>query len=443
MTARGGRARGSGGASGGAWDGAARARALDSADPLASLRDSFHIPENALYFDGNSLGLLSREGESALLRALDEWRRLGVRGWFSGEPPWIEWGARLGARVAPLIGAGADEVVVTGSTTVNLHHLVATLYQPRDERDVVVASALEFPSDLHALRGEIALRGLDPNRCLRLVRSVDGRTIADQDLESAIGEDVAVVVLSHALYKSGQLLDAARITRLAQDRGALVGWDLSHSIGVVPVGLDEWGADFAVWCHYKYLNAGPGAIAGLYLARPHHRSAPALPGWWGQEPRAMFGMRAEHAPAPDARAWQIGTIPVLSAAPLWGSLEVIERAGIGRIREKSLGLTSFLIECVERSGTAPGGGLAIGTPREPERRGGHVALEHPGQAGRIRSALLRRGVVTDFRPPDVIRFTPSPLTTRYRDVWDAIAVLAEVLTGELWREEPEDAGRLG
>jgi kynureninase len=413
----------------------ARAEALDASDPLADIRESFHIPKDTLYFDGNSLGPLSRESEASLSRALDEWKRLGVRGWFSGEPPWITWGERLGARVAPLVGAEADQVVVTGSTTVNLHNLIATLYDPRPGRDVIVASILDFPSDLHALRGEIALRGLDPGRCLRLVPSGDARTIEDRDLDAAIGEDTAIVLLSHVLYKSGQLLDAQAISHLAHYRGALVGWDLSHSIGAVPVALDAWTADFAVWCHYKYLNAGPGAIAGLYLARTHHSRAPGLPGWWGQEPAAMFGMRAEHLPAPDARAWQIGTIPILSAAPLWGSLDLVDRAGIDRIREKSVGLTSFLMECVDQR-------LTIGTPREPERRGGHVALEHT-QAGRIRSALARRGVVTDFRPPDVIRFTPSPLSTRYRDVWDAIAILAEILESESWREEPEGAGILG
>jgi kynureninase len=413
----------------------ARAKALDASDPLGPIRESFAIPEGTLYFDGNSLGPLSRESEASLNRALDEWKRLGVRGWLSGEPPWITWGERLGARVAPLVGAAPDQVVVTGSTTINIHNLVSTLYDPRPGRDVIVAAALEFPSDLHALRGEIALRGLDPARCLRLVPSGDGRTIEDRDLDAAIGEDTAIVLLSHVLYKSGQLLDARAISHLAHYRGALVGWDLSHAIGAVPVRLDAWGADFAVWCHYKYLSAGPGAIAGLYLARTHHRRAPGLPGWWGQEPAAMFGMRAEHLPAPDARAWQIGTIPILSAAPLWGSLDLVERAGIDRIREKSLGLTSFLIECVDRR-------LTIGTPREPGRRGGHVALEH-AHAGRIRSALTRRGVVTDFRPPDVIRFTPSPLSTRYGDVWDAIAILAKIMESESWREEPEGAGLLG
>jgi kynureninase len=425
-----------------AWDGAARARELDAADPLAALRESFHIPEGILYLDGNSLGLLSRESESSLLRALDEWKRLGVRGWFSAEPPWIEWGERLGDRVAPLVGAAPGEVVVTGSTTVNLHHLVATLYTPRAGRDVIVAAEIDFPSDLHALRGEVALRGLDPGRCLRLVRSRDGRTIEEADVEAAIGDDVAIVALSQVLYKSGQLLDAARITSHAHARGALAGWDLSHSIGAVPVRLDEWGADFAIWCHYKYLNAGPGAIAGLFLARAHHGRQPALPGWWGQDRRAMFEMRAGHEPAPDARAWQIGTIPILSVAPLWGSLELIERAGIARIREKSLGLTAFLMECVERAGVVSDGGARIGTPREAHRRGGHVALETP-HAGRVRSALARRGVVTDFRPPDAIRLTPSPLTTRYADVWEAVAILSDVLSSESWREEPEDAGRVG
>jgi len=421
----------------------ARARALDASDPLASFRERFFVPEGALYLNGNSLGLLSRESEASLLRAIEDWKRLGVRGWIDADPPWTEWGERLGARLARLLGAHPDEVVATGGTTINLHQVVATLYRPSGERHALVTDELDFPSDLHALRGAVLLRGQDPDRSLRLIRPRDGRMLDEASIQAALQEDVAVVLLSHVLYKSGQLLDAASITRAARERGILVGWDLSHSVGAVPVALEAWGADFAVWCHYKYLNAGPGATAGLYLNRRHHGGSPALPGWWGQERPAMFRMAPLHEPAPDARALQIGTIPVLSTAPLWGSLDLIEEAGLGRIRAKSIALTSFLIECVDGMLPESRTGVRIATPRLETLRGGHVAVELPAHAGRIRSALTRLGVITDFRPPDTIRFTPSPLSARFEEVWRAVSLLTDVIEAERWREEPEEAGKLG
>lgn len=406
---------------------ALRARRLDEADPLAALYDRFHHPAGTLYFDGNSLGLLSRDAERTLMHALDEWRSLGVRGWHDGNPPWLEYGERLGARVAALVGAAPDQVVVTGSTTLNLHHLVAGFYRPNGERHVIVADPLNFPSDLYAIRGQIVLRGLDPASSLRIVASRDGRRIAEEDVEAALGPDVALVVLPAVLYRSGQWLDLPRLTRAAHRAGALIAWDLSHAIGAVPIPLDEAEADLAFWCHYKYLNAGPGAIGGLYVNRRHRDRIPAFPGWWGQTPEQRFEMAADFAPAAGAAAWQIGTLPILAAAPLWGALDVVEEAGLERIREKSVALTSFLIDCVDALLPERGGKARLGTPRDATRRGGHVAVEILQRAARVQDALQERGIITDFRPPDVIRFTPSPLTSRFEEVFGAIAVLAEIL----------------
>jgi kynureninase len=404
-----------------------RARRLDESDPLASFYDRFYRPAGTLYFDGNSLGLLSRDAERSLNHALEEWRSLGVRGWHAGNPPWVEYGERLGARVAGLVGARPDEVVVTGSTTLNLHHLLAGFYRPDGTRHAIVADPLNFPSDLYAIRGQIALRGLDPASSLRLVPSRDGRLIAEEDVEVALGPDVALAVLPAVLYRSGQWLDLPRLTRAAHCAGALVAWDLSHAIGAVPVSLDEAGADLAFWCHYKYLNAGPGAIGGLYVNRRHHARSPAFPGWWGQTPEQRFEMAAEHVPAAGSAAWQIGTLPILAAAPLWGALDITEEAGIERIRAKSVALTSFLIDCVDALLPEHARLARIHTPREAARRGGHVAVEFSEKAPRVQEALRTRGVITDFRPPDVIRFTPSPLTSRFSEVFQAITSLAEIL----------------
>jgi len=410
-------------------EGLTRARALDRADPLRSFRRRFFCPPGVSYLDGNSLGLLSRESEGAVRGALRSWKELGVRAWFEGESPWIDWGERLGARLAAIVGAGSNEVVATGSTTVNLHQLLATLYRPDGRRAVIVAADLEFPSDLHAIEGAIARQGADPARCLRIVPSRDGRLIEEGDVEAAIGEDTALLVLSAVLYKSAQRLDLVRLTRSAHARGALVLWDLSHAIGAVPVNLGRADADAAVWGNYKYLGAGPGAVAGLFLARRHHGRKPGLPGWWGQSVADRFAMRADHVPGDGASGLQIGTIPVLAAAALWGALDLIEEAGMDRIAAKGSALTSYLIDCLDRYCPEERTGLRVGSPRDASRRGAHVAIEHPTRAGEIQSALASEGIVTDFRPPDVIRAATPALTTRYRDAWRLVETLARILIG--------------
>ena len=407
----------------------AKARESDARDPLGSFREHFYCDPAVLYFDGNSLGLLSRDAEATLLRALDQWKHLAARAWLEADPPWVEYGERLGARVAALVGAAPDEVVVTNSTTVNLHHLVAAFYRPDERRHVIVAAATEFPSDLHALSGQIALHGRDPERSLRLIHPRDNGMIEEEDIESALGPDTSLLVLSAILFRSGQWFDMARLTRAAHAAGVPVIWDLSHAVGSVPVELGRVDADAAFWCHYKYLHAGPGAVGGLYLNRRHHGLKPALPGWWGQTTEAKFEMIGRHAPAPGAAAWQIGTIPILAAAPLWGALDVIEAAGIGRIREKSVALTSFLIECVDAMFPERSTGVRIASSRDPLRRGGHVAVACPGDTAVMPDTLASHGVVADYRPPNILRLTPAPLTTRFEEVVRVAEVLKEIAAG--------------
>jgi kynureninase len=404
----------------------AKARELDARDPLASFRERFFCDPAVLYFDGNSLGLLSRDAEAALLRALDQWKHLAARAWLEATPRWVDYGERLGARVAALVGAAPEEVVVTGSTTVNLHHLVAAFYRPDETRHAIVAAATEFPSDLHALAGQIALQGRDPDGSLRLIPPREDGVIEEEDIESALGPDTSLLVLSAVLFRTSQWFDMARLTRAAHAAGARVIWDLSHAVGAVPVELNRIGADAAFWCHYKYLHAGPGAVGGLYLNRRHSVMRPALPGWWGQTVEAKFEMGGRHAPAPGAAAWQIGTIPILSAAPLWGALDLVEAAGIGRVREKSVALTSFLVECIDALLPEGATSVRVGSPRDPERRGGHIAVECPGDPAAMTSALESRGVVADYRPPSILRLTPAPLTTRFEDVMRVVEVVGEV-----------------
>ena len=395
-----------------------------------------------IYLDGNSLGLLSRDAEETVRAALDQWKRLAIQGWSTGDPPWGRLDTELGRQLAPLVGAEADEVVATASITVNLHNLVATFYRPEGRRRRIIANALDFPSDIHALVGQIALHGGVPQQDLVRVASRDGRTIDEDDVIAAMTDEVALVVLPSVLYRSGQLLDMARLTAAANERGIPIGWDCAHSAGAIPHEFDAWGVDFAVWCNYKYLNAGPGSIGALYVNRRHFGRAPGLPGWWGVALPERFEMRHEHKPAGGADAWQVSTIPVLSAAPLLGSLRIIAEAGIDRIRARSLALTDYLIEQVESQGLlAAPYQYAIGTPREHARRGGHVAVEHE-QAAAIMRALERRGVIPDFRPPNVIRLAPIALYTSYADLWDTVEHLKQVIDHDEHHAQVEQAPSL-
>jgi kynureninase len=400
------------------------AAALDQADPLARFRAEFFLPAGQVYMDGNSLGLLSRRAEAHLQRVIGEWRTLGINGWTDAMPPWITLSETAATGIAPLVGASPDEVAVTGSTTTNLHQLLATLFNPDAARKVIVADELNFSSDLHALQSHLSLRGLDPAKHLRLIRSRDGRTLHPDDILAAFTPEVQVAVLPAVLFVSGQLLDLGALTREAHARGIVIGWDCSHSIGAVPHAFDRDGADFAFWCHYKYLNAGPGAVGGLFLNRRHHGRQPGLAGWWGVRADRRFDLSAQHEPASDATALHIGTPHVLSLAPLLGSLDLTAEAGVAALRAKSLAQTALLIELADRD--LASFGCTVVTPREEAARGGHVALAHP-DAWRICQALKVAGIVPDFRRPDIIRLAPAPLYTTFAECTAAIAALQTIL----------------
>jgi kynureninase len=411
----------------------------DDDDELARLRERFHRPapingRPVVYLDGNSLGLCSYAAEASILRVIEQWKALGVEGWTRADPPWFTLAEHLGRRVAPLVGAASDEVIVTNSTTVNLHQLLGTLYRPAAGRTKILSDVLSFPSDSYAIQSFLASRGPDPTTHLVRVPSRDGLLLDDQDIFAALtSDDVCLAVLPGVLFTSGQLLDMARITRFARDRGVLIGWDCSHSIGAVPHALDEWDADFAFWCSYKYLCAGPGAVGGLYLNRRHFGRPPALAGWFSSRKDVQFDMALDLTPAPDAGAMQIGTPHVLSMAALDGALDLIHEAGIDRLRAKSLRLTRYLIDLVDSELTEHG--FSIATPRDDARRGGHVALVHD-DATRIAKALRAEGVIPDFRPPRIIRLAPVALYTSFVDCHEAVARLKAIMTTRSYERQP-------
>ena len=406
--------------------GEAYARERDAADPLADFADRFHLPDE-LYLDGNSLGPVSDAVEQHVDAMLSAWREYGIRGWTESDPPWFTYGESLGDDLAPLLGAAGEECIVTGTTTVNIHTLIGTFLDTLDADDDrgVLVNKLDFPTDHYAIRAQLRQRGLDPDEHLHLVESRDGRTIATEDVVAAMDErEVGIVFMPSVLFRSGQLLDVEAITEAAHERDVLAGFDLAHSVGVVPHELSAHGVDFAVWCSYKYLNAGPGAVAGLYVNERHFGTMPALAGWWGHDKETQFDLNLTFTPADDAGAWQISAVPMLSTAPLAGSLELVHGAGIDRIREKSLELTSYLMTLVDER--LAGRGCTVGTPREPERRGGHVAIEHP-DAYRLSQALRDRGAIVDFREPNVIRVCPAPLYVGFREARAFVDLLADLI----------------
>jgi kynureninase len=405
-----------------------RAGEMDKWDPLKSFRELFHIPPGTIYMDGNSLGLPPKASGETLAKTFAEWRDLAIGGWLEGTPPWFHLAEEAGRKMAPLMGASPDEVVMSGSTTMNLHALVSTFYQPSGNRTKIVADELNFPSDIYALASQVRLKGLDPKEHLVLVRSRDGRILDEDDIIAAFDDRTALALLPGVLYRSGQLLDMERLVKEAHNREIFIGFDCAHSAGAVPHRLSDWDADFAFWCSYKYLNGGPGSPAFLYINRRHFGREPGLAGWFGFEKSRQFDMDLEFSHARSAGGWQIGTPPVLSASTLLPSLDLFSRAGMERLRGKSLALTGFLAEILDDKLSSPPYGYTVGTPRENNRRGGHLAVEHP-EAWRICQALKKRKIIPDFRPPRVIRLAPAPFYSSFGDVLTVAEALKEIVDG--------------
>ncbi|SDP33318.1 kynureninase [Halobacillus aidingensis] len=401
-------------------------KALDQHDPLQPFKREFY-QERFYYMDGNSLGLLSKRSEETLSTSLNDWKKHAIGGWTEGEEPWFYMSEKIGALTAPLIGAKPEEVINTGSITSNIHQLLATFYKPEGKRTKILADELNFPSDIHAMKSQIKWHGLDPEEHLIRVQSVDGYTLSEDTIIKEMDEDIAVLLLPSVLYRSGQLLDIEKITRAAHEYGIIVGFDLAHSIGALPHRLNEWGVDFAVWCTYKYLNSGPGGVGGLYVNKKHLGKSPGLAGWFSSDKDKQFDMSHELTPAETAGAFQIGTPHVLSSAPLIGSLELFEEAGIQQIREKSLKLTRLLMDLIHQE--LSGYGFKIGNPLNDESRGGHVCLVHD-EAASICKALKQEAIIPDFRSPNVIRLAPIAFYTSYEDVYDVVLRLKDIMENE-------------
>ncbi len=415
----------------------AAAEALDAADPLAALAAEFHHPTDAagrrlIYLCGHSLGLQPVGAAAEVEQELADWRRLAVNGHWSAGRPWSTYHERLSAPLAALVGAAPDEIIAMNSLTVNLHLMMVSFFRPSGPRNCILLEKSAFPSDRYAVVSQLRFHGLDPMVHLIEVAPRFGEShLRTADLIETIerhGERLALVLLPGVQYLTGQALDLGPAIAAARRCGASIGLDLAHSIGNVPARLHDWGADFAVWCGYKYLIGGPGAIAGCFV-HERHALAPDLPrfaGWWGHDSATRFLMGPDFAPMRGAPGWQISNPPILAAAPLVASLRLFERADLQRLRAKSIGLTGFLQAAIE---TRLGERAEIITPAAAEARGCQLSirLRRPaGEARRCDELLAAAGVVADWREPDILRLAPAPLYNSYQDVCLAAEALERI-----------------
>jgi kynureninase len=410
---------------------------LDAADPLADMRRHFHIPPHddgeTIYLCGNSLGLQPKEAQRLLDEEMEDWRRYGVEGHFNARRPWMPYHEMFAEPLAELIGAKPLEVACANTLTVNLHLMMVSFYAPTKDRYRLVIEKPAFPSDRYAAESQVLYHGLDPRDALVEIAPRDGESwIRSDDISALIeemGDSIALIMLPGVQYYSGQLFDIGGITALAQEKGCRVGWDLAHAVGNVPLSLNDWGPDFAVWCSYKYLNGGPGAVGGYFVHERHStsRALPRFAGWWGHEKRSRFRMGPDFVPIPGAEGWQLSNPPIFSMTPLIASLRLFQDAGIERLRSKSVQMTAYLdflleVELEDK--------VTVFTPAETESRGCQLslALAAGSEQGRqVFDRLSAQGVIADWREPDVIRVAPVPLYNSYGDVWRFAQILKEAL----------------
>ncbi|HPF40665.1 MAG TPA: kynureninase [Phycisphaerae bacterium] len=410
------------------------AREMDAADPLRPYREQFFIPtapdgETVIYLCGNSLGLQPRATRAMLSQELDDWAQLGVEAHFDGARPWYSYHEQFRELGARLVGAMPGEVVMMNSLTVNLHLMMVSFYRPTRERYKILIDYPTFPSDTYAVKSQIIHHGLDPSDALVVVQPRDGEhTLRVEDIEAAIereGDSLALVLLAGVNFFTGQFYDIPRITRAAHGQGAVMGVDLAHAAGNVPLALHAWNVDFACWCSYKYLNSGPGAVAGCFVHERHGESAslPRFAGWWGNDPSTRFRMhlQPDFVAREGADGWQLSNPPIMALAPVLASMRIFDDVGMAALREKSEKLTGYLEFLLDQ---IPDKRYEVITPRDPAARGCQLSILAHDEPKALFKSLQERHVIGDFREPNVIRVAPTPLYNSFEDVWRFVGVLS-------------------
>jgi kynureninase len=414
----------------------ANAQAQDAKDPLRAFRSEFHFPQhqgkNVLYFTGNSLGLQPKAAADALKQELDDWARYGVEGHFQAKHPWYSYHEELTPSLARLVGAMPEEVVAMNQLTSNLHFLMVSFYRPSGKRRKVLTETRPFPSDTYAFASQIAFHGGDPDTDLVEVQPRPGEhTLRNEDIVAKIdelGKELALVCFGGVNFYTGQAFDMAAITRAAHAVDAVAGFDLAHAAGNLHLKLHDWNVDFACWCSYKYINSGPGSVAGVFVHQRHlGKQLPLFAGWWGHDKSERFKMDRTFKPMPTAEAWQVSNAPVFSMAVHRVALEQFDRAGIANLRAKSEQLTAYLAFIVAEVAKATGTNLEVITPNDPAQRGCQLSILAHGHGKALFNKLTERGVIADWREPNVIRVAPVPMYNSFEDVWRFGQILRECI----------------
>ena len=397
---------------------------MDERDPLKEFRDRFHFPKTAdgdcIYLCGHSLGLQPKAAAAYVEQELKDWARLGVEGHFRAKNPWVPYHRLLAQQTAELVGAKPLEVVAMNSLTVNLHLMMVSFYRPTASRHKIVVERGAFPSDRYAVKSQLRFHGFDPATSLIELTPLPGEScLRDEEIEAFIeraGDEIALIMLGGVNYATGQAFDLERITRAGRARGCVVGFDLAHAAGNVQLKLHEWGPDFGVWCSYKYLNGGPGCVAGCFVheRHAHERDLPRFAGWWGHDETSRFEMEPNFQPISGAEGWQLSNPSIVSLAILRASMELFHEAGMERLRAKSLSLTGYL-EFLLNQRASPN--FSIVTPHEKQRRGAQLSIRILQNGKALCEQLAQEGIVGDWREPDTFRVAPAPLYNSYRDVF--------------------------
>jgi kynureninase len=411
------------------------ALAMDAKDPLAKYRDKFYIPkgkngEDCIYLCGNSLGLQPKSVRSYIEQELKDWELLGVEAHFRARNPWMPYHEFLTEQTARLVGAKPLEVVVMNSLTVNLHLMMVSFYRPTPTRHKIVIETNAFPSDQYAIKSQIEFHGLHPETSLIELQPRSGETaIRTEDIEALIkkeGDSIALALLGGVNYANGQLFEMDRITRAGHDKGCIVGFDLAHAAGNVLLKLHDWNVDFAVWCTYKYLNAGPGGVAGCFV-HERHANRPDLPrfaGWWGHDKKTRFLMGPDFHPIPGAEGWQLSNPPILPLAALRAAMDIFDEVGMEKLRAKSVLLTGYLEFLLDQY---PDKKFSIITPRDINQRGAQLSIRVKENGRALLEKLIAEDIICDWREPDIIRVAPVPLYNTFLDVYRFVEKFVELL----------------
>ena len=411
------------------------AREMDKEDPLKKFRRRFHIPKQKngkpyVYLCGNSLGLQPKSTHKAIEQELKDWENYGVEGHFHAKNPWMPYHEFLTKAMAKVVGAKPIEVVVMNTLSVNLHLMMVSFYQPSKKRNKILIEYDAFPSDKYAVASQIKFHGYNPKKSLIELKARKGEeTIRMKDIEKVIeeqGDEIALIMLGNTNYYTGQFFDMKKITKLGHAKGCKVGFDCAHGAGNVDLKLHDSGADFAVWCSYKYLNSGPGSLGGCFVheRHAHNKTLPRFAGWWGHNKETRFGMRDGFDPIPGVESWQLSNPPILSMAAIWASLKIFEEAGMSNLRKKAKKLTGFLEFLVDDIQDAR---IQIITPRNPKERGSQLSIQVKSADKSLFEQITKAGVIADWREPDVIRVAPIALYNSFVDVYKFAKILREQL----------------